>query len=422
MCGLVGIAGNITQKERKAMEDLLIMDQLRGFHSVGVVGVDAKGSTEVIKRAVPVLDFLDMKSWGSFLNNHDKVLIGHNRWATKGKVNTANAHPFQRGTIIGAHNGTLSNQSLLPDSKDFEVDSENIFHAIDQWGIDKTHKNLDGAYAMSWWDTATSRLNFVRNSRRTLFYAFNTAGTTLYWASEEYMLMAALSRNKIDFGKVIAFEEHVLYTFDVDKGGNTLSSSLPPPRVRKLEPFVPVYSPPSSFRSKVGEYNSSFKTHVPKIMEKHGYSYEDSIDFVATHSEGNFVHGYSFDSPVVEVITYCPDVFARRDMLAFDGYFTARCISGYRYKDGEFALTVADTDVEKSLYDETAPDDVPSSSASVLDHKGVFIDEKEFNHRYSSGCGWCSSDVSITDSDYTILDHNTIMCDECSEHVAAATA
>ncbi|MSE24831.1 hypothetical protein GKC32_10305, partial [Lactobacillus curvatus] len=72
------------------------------------------------------------------------VLMGHNRWATKGKINERNAHPFEHDHIIGAHNGTLRNQHLLPNHLDFEVDSDNIFHAMSTIGVDATIAKTSG--------------------------------------------------------------------------------------------------------------------------------------------------------------------------------------------------------------------------------------------------------------------------------------
>src|SRR3546814_8848521 len=67
------------------------------------------------------------------------AFVGHNRFATKGKVNDLNAHPFHYGNIVGAHNGTLEKSSWdALDKKlgeDTDVDSQAIITSIATFGI-----------------------------------------------------------------------------------------------------------------------------------------------------------------------------------------------------------------------------------------------------------------------------------------------
>lgn len=220
MCGLVGVAGKIFTAEKEAFKWLHYFDIKRGEHSTGMAIVGDKGDTKVLKE-VGYTTKLWEKYPDEFTLSHlykstdCKVLMGHNRYATTGAKTADNAHPFKHGKITGAHNGTLSAWWLdkLDGNKLFDVDSEAIFYSLNKNGFEKTMATLHGAWALTWWDEYTSTLNFIRNEERTLFYQWDKSGTTMFWASESWMLMAALSLAKIDTGdqKIHAFTANRLY-------------------------------------------------------------------------------------------------------------------------------------------------------------------------------------------------------------------
>ena len=104
MCGLVGIASTVLNvNDKKCFSQLLEVDAVRGHHSTGIFGV-GKGYSDMYKRALNSQDFLQLKRADDIIN-HTKVnvLVGHNRWATKGAVNHRNAHPFKHGNITLVH-------------------------------------------------------------------------------------------------------------------------------------------------------------------------------------------------------------------------------------------------------------------------------------------------------------------------------
>ena len=108
MCGIIGGAGNITHEGRKMVKLMLLLDQIRGFNSTGIVCVDNQ-DVYTMKKAVHSTDFLEMKQANSLLDCvHNKAIIGHNRAATVGAVTNTNAHPFEHGSITGVHNGTFN--------------------------------------------------------------------------------------------------------------------------------------------------------------------------------------------------------------------------------------------------------------------------------------------------------------------------
>lgn len=199
MCGLVGVASKntISVNEQKAFELLLYVDTVRGKDSTGVAAVrDFKTKkVQILKRAVPGPYFLANPSWRSFVRPASRLLLGHNRASTKGKTNDANAHPFRHKHITLAHNGTLTEHHKLPGDETFEVDSEAVAYAM------ATHddtvellEQLDGAFALTWYDQRKNTLNFARNEKRPLAFAVTDNSTLIYWASEIDMLRWVLTR------------------------------------------------------------------------------------------------------------------------------------------------------------------------------------------------------------------------------------
>lgn len=152
ICGLVGVIGNIEKAHKDAFRTLLCLDTIRGPHSTGVATINSQGEWDMVKRRGTPWDLFDSREYHTTINKVTYGLIGHNRYATQGKVNQTNAHPFEFEDVVGCHNGTLRGQHRLPEHTRFEVDSENIYYAIQTEGLDATLAKLDGAYALSYWD------------------------------------------------------------------------------------------------------------------------------------------------------------------------------------------------------------------------------------------------------------------------------
>lgn len=264
ICGLVGIAGKLELKDEKAMKRLLLIDYLRGPDSTGMaVRNKNTGDVSVLKMASHPFDFFESKKFTTMLSAYaSDVFLGHNRLATKGKVNGLNAHPFECGHIIGAHNGTLETGSWKELNElieeDTEVDSKAIFLAIEKFGIEKTMEHMYGAWALVWIDTNEGTLNFLRNSKRPLSYSYNEDRTKLMWASEYPMMQVAtdLSETKYELWvnpegySYFDFEEDRLYTFDLKKlADSTVKVKDRKPKSKELKGKEPpvAYTPPSNF-------------------------------------------------------------------------------------------------------------------------------------------------------------------------------
>lgn len=223
MCGIVGMAGNLTYPKEKAFRTLLILDSLRGEDSTGIAVVH-KTHTEpdVVKSVGNPFELFDTKAYDNAMRGANRVLIGHNRFATTGSVNKKNAHPFTIGSITGVHNGTLSNKTSLHDGYKFDVDSQALYNHINEKGLHDAIKTAGGAWALVWWDSKASTLNFLRNKERTLYMCYEEGGDTVYWASEDWMLHVALTRNNIKFTKPFLLDEDTHFKVTVDQAGKLL--------------------------------------------------------------------------------------------------------------------------------------------------------------------------------------------------------
>lgn len=148
--------------------------------------------------AIDPINFLDLGKVKSDITIHKHALMGHNRQATKGAVNSANAHPFQHGDITLMHNGTLTNKYALErtfNAPTFDTDSELVCWLIDNYDLPAVIKELEGAFALTWWDSSDNTINIINNGEREFHMA--AVDSNVYWASEKMMLQWLMDRSSI---------------------------------------------------------------------------------------------------------------------------------------------------------------------------------------------------------------------------------
>lgn len=225
MCGLVALVSKkrngFSREQEVIFSELLYLDYLRGNDSTGVFLVQNNGDVMVAKEASRAVDFLETSEYKQVLNrawSRGAALIGHNRKATRGNVNDANAHPFVvDDNIVLVHNGTMfSDHKKLAD---VEVDSHAIAHTIHEkkGDVSAALSSFDAAFALIWFDFENGVLNMVRNTQRPLHW-IETENEWVY-ASEAAMLNFVAERNKLkitDGPKEL--KEHVLQKFTLNRG------------------------------------------------------------------------------------------------------------------------------------------------------------------------------------------------------------
>ena len=200
MCGHVGAAGTITAEHEKVVRSLLILDSMRGEDSTGLACIGTGVNNNIIARSVgDPFELFRTQKYEKGMRQNNRALIGHNRYATQGKVNVRNAHPFLiEDELIGAHNGTLRNKWSLLNGNRFDVDSEALYDHLYHKGLHDLLGVMNGAWALVWWDVRDGTLNFLRNEERPLYIATLKKEDVIFWASEKWMLDVSLSRSKLE--------------------------------------------------------------------------------------------------------------------------------------------------------------------------------------------------------------------------------
>lgn len=241
MCGIVGVAGNTSQKELKMFRDMLVFDTVRGFDSTGIAFVPNFKNEVTVEKELYGPENLWSYGSSQLLDGRGvpkvshRVLLGHNRAATLGKVMKDNAHPFQFNGVTGVHNGTLEDWDDLERDEDglrFDVDSKALLKTIGDKGVEHAWKNYIGDTSLVWWDEKDETLNFARNEGRPMYLAWSLKGDVLFWASEAWMIRIAAMRNNV------ALREHKDVTKDKDGVEKEETYTIYPTAVHKHFSFT----------------------------------------------------------------------------------------------------------------------------------------------------------------------------------------
>lgn len=246
MCGLTGLARGPkapgAKSVRMATGRLLQSIEHRGRHATGLAVVDSEG-VQVWKRAVPAGVALRSDAYMEFIEGRraPRVILGHTRHGTQNNTREDRAaHPFTVGTVTGAHNGMIYNWLNLRKEEDLTedlvfVDSQMVFHYLatneaTTDGITSALDNLDGYWALTWWDERTGRLYACRTPDAKLAMAYAPKVKTLFWGSEMQTLCKVLSELKLEY-EAWEIRPGTLYEFDPlqfdAKGTNVRRVDLP---------------------------------------------------------------------------------------------------------------------------------------------------------------------------------------------------
>lgn len=209
--------------------DLNIVNQMfycntvRGAHGSGMFYVTHQGKAYTCKSAGAPYILAARKEfpgyWADIKKHNSRIVVTHNRFATKGDKTDKNAHPFLCGNIVMVHNGAVEHGSDLKNLNKFDVDSEALCSSINEIGIHESIKKTQGAYAIVYYNVKERTLNMIRNKERPLHIALDKQINTITFASEAKMLDWILTRNTRMASSVQMLElpTDELWTFSMDK-------------------------------------------------------------------------------------------------------------------------------------------------------------------------------------------------------------
>lgn len=388
MCGIVAVIAKketgLFNKHTKAFEEMLFADQLRGKDGTGIFWANKKKEVFFRKQASDASEFISTKMFSDAITKvfqEGLFVVGHNRAATKGSHTWKNTHPFHQGDITLIHNGTLHSHKEL--DKNVDVDSHAICTHMAANGYEETLKNVDGAFALVWYNKSEGKLHLARNLQRPL----NILDCDDCWiiASEANLGYWIASRNNIKVTSSKVLETETVYTFDL----NDLS--------KYTEEKVEYHKWVSK-----GNYYS-----YPTAFSKY-YKTGDKIEFtpyeIRVDRDGWYLLGFAEEDEAEVSVQYKSKNFKELEELNKSLILTGTVISRVFYPQGGTTLLVVNN--------------VKKQEISVRSLNGVTLTE-EMLKNFPTKCSCCSGHINDKRLEYSYVRLHkgkveTAFCEDCS--------
>ena len=416
MCGIVGVAGKIGKAERDAFRQLLIVDSVRGSDSTGFFAINGD-ETHVFKSVGDPYYAMESKLFEQTLLKAGNVLVGHNRYATTGRVVRRNAHPFDFEHVVGVHNGTLKNKWALPDGHTFDVDSEALYHGFNTSSPEEIIPKVEGAWSLVFWDKAKKELCFLRNDQRPMTYCLSEDKKTMFFASEGMMLHWILSRCGIKFTEIKSTAVDHIYRLPMKKETELAATALGGFSIQTLKgkPEVFPVAPLNGVRSNVGGAAPNAYQSMAVHLNKKVSFYTEAEIYVdgVTYVQGELATEQA-SIPVLIGVYNNPNLAATlmdTEVLTFTGQSI-----GIRYIDGEGHIVINPS----SVVVEGVLGKKPESRVLSLNrhefpgYEGVKLTAIEWRSRTEVGCAKCGDYPLPADAPLLLWESDkSFLCKHC---------
>jgi predicted glutamine amidotransferase len=373
MCGLLGMhtTNSFVKFHADEFRQMMVINSFRGAHSTGIVGFDGN-KPSIIKATGSPYMLYGYDDTDKFFERFGKfnTVIGHGRYATQGKVNAINQHPFVEGKIVLAHNGVINNFVTLKDKEHshIEVDSHLACALINEKGALEALPLLHGAYVFIWYNLEEETLNIARNYARPLWLVKNTAETVLYFASEKETLLWNSARNKTSIGEPFEMPAYELWTFP--KG------ELEPIKTKYEIKFTPVATFQNKFNYPENEKRPAYIGEEVTFVPSDYQEFKDgSIHILGECTNKNMTIRAKLPPNVSLETIFKEDTFK------------CNVQNIYRNADGDWSAW-CDNLQSNSLSDET------TISVDNWDGTVKRISYRRFKQLCAKGCSWCLNNIN----------------------------
>jgi predicted glutamine amidotransferase len=228
MCGIFGVISRtsrgLDRPDMSIIKQMMLDTIQRGENSSGLFMTDYvdpnKAPTGVKVLGGPHNIYANEPLWREiedYVAKKAGCFIGHGRYATRGKVNAGNAHPFQHEHITMVHNGTIHSGVSYKKTGDAlpDVDSHALAISMAEHGVLEALARVRGAYAVVVHDSKEGCLYVARNDDRPL-HAYATKDRYYIMSEGDFLrtIMKRYDKWEKD-NEVMFFKPEVLVKIDL---------------------------------------------------------------------------------------------------------------------------------------------------------------------------------------------------------------
>jgi len=201
MCGIAGysLSKGVRINSKRISKEMLLAIEHRGHDAAGFAFRDSTGAFQIHKANMTASQFVKRNLCVPL---RQRTVIMHTRFATQGEpMFNVNNHPIAAGSVVGVHNGHISNDDRLFEAIERvtgynvrvgEVDSEAAFAVlryIDQPVMDSLEE-ISGGAVFVFMDKADTEnvLHLARLSSSPLIVARTTDGSVFFASTSDAVL------------------------------------------------------------------------------------------------------------------------------------------------------------------------------------------------------------------------------------------